>query len=102
LRSALAGSHVNIVSMYTLLCIHQMTATNCPFYGHSLMPAGLLNRLDVPFVLWRTDDNKCALVVGAYSPCRMETNSRLVDWRECPLVDIVRSSGDHRPSGPLR
>lgn len=54
--------------------------SNCPFYGHYLLPTGTFDR---PFLLIELHSNRCALILDAHSPCIEEIVGRPIDWRTC-------------------
>jgi len=38
-------------------------------------------------ILVDTYGNQCALIIGSYSPCRMEMNKENPDWNKCSFVE---------------
>lgn len=65
---------------------------NCPFYGRNLVWFGEVEHpIPVPpqVVLWATNSNQCAVVLGRFSLCYMEVDGLPVDWRECQRMKEV-------------
>jgi len=46
-----------------------------------------------PFTLIEQGGNQCAIVVDAYSPCKLEIEGRAVDWRMCERVKLMLHRG---------
>jgi hypothetical protein len=55
----------------------------CPFYGFR-WPERSSN-------LGQTDDNKCGLDFDRNATCRMETEGRVIDYYQCPVVASARA-----------
>ena len=65
---------------------------NCPFYGYAIS-----RRLDgrgVPFILFPTEGNQCALVTDRAAPCSMETAGLVVDHFACRRVSEIQCVPD--------
>jgi hypothetical protein len=58
---------------------------NCPFYGCAMIPT----HKTFPFMLIPTGDNRCALILGVRSPCRMDVEGKPVEWHICPAMRDV-------------
>jgi len=55
-----------------------MSVLACPFYGASI-------HLDQLIRIGADGSNRCALIVGAHSPCFMTAvENRPADWEDCP------------------
>lgn len=66
---------------------------NCPFYGRHLAPNVSLpaigSMIATPFTLIGQHGNQCAIVTGSYTPCAMEIDGLIPDWRDCPRVAMI-------------
>ncbi len=60
-----------------------MIETNCPFYGRHFVEMG------DPFILLASSGNECGLVRSSFSPCQLEVEGWLVNWRVCPRVKDI-------------
>jgi hypothetical protein len=58
---------------------------NCPFYGCAMIPT----HATFPFMLIPTGDNRCALILGVRSPCRLDVEGKPVEWHVCPKMRDV-------------
>jgi len=68
-----------------------MEQPNCPFYGHQFYPTRSRAAKAPPFILFDSRGNQCALIVDAFSPCKLEIDGRPIDWTTCPRVGEVRA-----------
>jgi hypothetical protein len=59
---------------------------SCPFYGNSHFA------LAAHGVLMTQHGNECALITGAFSPCRMEVGGVAPHWPSCPLNKLWTSA----------
>ena len=61
---------------------------NCPFYGCAVIPT----HKTFPFMLIPTGDNRCALILGVRSPCRLDVEGKSVEWHVCPAMRDVTAA----------
>ena len=66
------------------------TTTACPFYGMHAVPEMRL--------LVSQNGNQCALILDAYSPCRMEMRKETPDLSRCELksTELARMCGQYK------
>lgn len=66
---------------------------HCPFYGHAVGGFLWLTDSDQAALLTLIDSrgNQCALVLDAYSPCYMEIEGVMPDWKECLRIRTARA-----------